>query len=194
MIDSIDKATGKSFASSNVKHSVLSRTHDAVLAAQGYEQRNELTSTGWELKEKSEQRGLDKYRKWSAGASPSEPEPFSFAVLKERIRTALEATGYTDFDGYAEALAGVGVVVEKRGKKGRGLTYQMKRRGVDGEYIEPSPSDRRRASRLGRFAMLDHVEETIQRNAELTAQAAPSGHVGGADAPGDGEQPRRRPG
>lgn len=53
VIDSIDKATGKSFASSNVKHSVLSKTHDAVLAAQGYEQRNELTSTGWELKEKS---------------------------------------------------------------------------------------------------------------------------------------------
>lgn len=173
VIDSIDKATGKSFASSNVKHSVLSKTHDAVLAAQGYEQRNELTSTGWELKEKSEQRGLDKHQKWSAGASPSEPEPFSFAVLKERIRTALEATGYTDFDGYAQVLAEVGVVVEQRGEKGRGLTYQMKRRGADGEYIEPSPSDRRRASRLGRFAMLDHVEETIQRNAELAAQAAP---------------------
>ncbi|MGD8216261.1 relaxase/mobilization nuclease domain-containing protein [Aestuariimicrobium sp. Y1814] len=174
VIDSIDKATGKSFASSNVKHSVLSRTHDAVLAAQGYEQRNELTSTGWELKEKSEQRGLDKHQKWSAGASPSEPEPFSFAVLKERIRTALEATGYTDFDGYAQVLAEVGVVVEKRGEKGRGLTYQMKRLGADGEYIEPSPSDRRRASRLGRFAMLDHVEEVIQRNAELVKQAAPT--------------------
>ncbi|NHB84700.1 relaxase/mobilization nuclease domain-containing protein [Tessaracoccus sp. HDW20] len=66
VLDSIDRTTGKSFASSNVKHSVLAGTHDALLTKHGYEQINERHSTGWRLQEKSEERGLVKHREWRA--------------------------------------------------------------------------------------------------------------------------------
>lgn len=165
VLDSIDRTTGKSFASSNVKHSVLAGTHDALLTKHGYEQINERHSTGWRLQEKSEERGLAKHREWLA-SDRSGVEPFSVAVLKDRIETVLGDTTYTDFDGYAEALAKVGVQVEKRGEKGRGLTYEMLCEGPDGEYVRSSPSRRRRAGRLGRFAMLGEVEKVIERNVE----------------------------
>lgn len=171
VIDSIDRTTGKSFASSNVKHKVLAGTHDALLAKHGYEQVNERHSTGWRLQEKSEERGLVKHREWLA-SDRSGVEPFSVAVLKDRIETVLGDTSYADFDGYAEALAKVGVQVEKRGEKGRGLTYEMLCEGPDGEYVRSSPSRRRRAGRLGRFAMLDEVEKVVERNVEQ--QPAPA--------------------
>lgn len=169
VIDSIDRTTGKSFSSSNVKHSVLAGTHDALLTKHGYEQINERHSTGWRLQEKSEQRGLEKHREWLVSGR-SGVEPFSVAVLKDRIQAVLGDTSYADFDGYAEALAKVGVQVEKRGEKGRGLTYEMLCEGPDGEYVRSSPSRRRRAGRLGRFAMLDEVEKVVGRNLELARE------------------------
>ncbi|WP_231979387.1 hypothetical protein [Tessaracoccus coleopterorum] len=90
--------------------------------------------------------------------------------MKGRIQAVLGDTSYADFDGYAEALAKVGVQVEKRGEKGRGLTYEMLCEGPDGEYVRSSPSRRRRAGRLGRFAMLDAVEQALARNVELARE------------------------
>lgn len=170
VIDSIEKATGRSFDSSAVKHSVLVRTTNDMLLTLGYEQVNEYHHTASERREKSEERGLLKHVAWEADGQGTEVEPFSVAVLKQRLKAALADTSYTDLDGFREVCLANGLDVEQRGAKGRGLVYEMRRRDVDGEYIEASSSDRRRASTLGRFAMLDEVEKAMERNVELARE------------------------
>lgn len=163
----MDRVSGRSFASSNVKHKVLAATHDAMLAEQGYVQGNEVKGTALERREKSEERGLLAHQQWEAAGRFGEPEPFSVAVLKQRIKESLADTTFTDFEGFADALAARDVEVQQRGEKGRGLSYTMLRLRPDwDDYIEPSNSDRRRASMLGRAFMLDAVEAAIQRNLE----------------------------
>lgn len=182
VIDSIDKLTGRSFDSSLVKHSELVATTNAVLAEQGYQQVNVYPEKGTvksaEKTEKSELRGLAKYQAWEAG-DKSGPEPFSVAVLKQRIRTVLADETFTSWQTFEELAYEHGVDVEIRGESGRGIGYVMMRQSdaldPDADYLPQAKSDRRRASTLGRDFMMDAVEEAIQRNRELSAQrqAAP---------------------
>lgn len=182
VIDSIDKLTGRSFDSSLVKHSELVATTNAVLAEQGYEQVNVYPEKGTvksaEKTEKSELRGLARYRAWEAG-DKSEPEPFSVAVLKQRIRAALADERSLSWDRFVETAYEYGVDVENRGDNKRGISYVMMRQSdaldPDADYLPQAKSDRRRASTLGRDFMMDAVEAAIQRNRELSAQrqAAP---------------------
>lgn len=182
VIDSIDKLSGRSFDSSLVKHSELVATTNAVLAEQGYEQVNVYPEKGTvksaEKTEKSELRGLAKYQAWEAG-DKSSPEPFSVAVLKQRIRTVLADETFTSWQTFEELAYEHGVDVEIRGESGRGIGYVMMRQSdaldPDADYLPQAKSDRRRASTLGRDFMMDAVEAAIQRNRELSAQrqAAP---------------------
>lgn len=169
--DSIDRHSGKSFASSNVKHSVLAATHDEVLAEAGYEQVNALTSTAAERREPSEERARLRHEQWVAGGEQG-PEPFSVAVMKDRIREAMADPRSTSFDAYAEVLRERGVVVDVRGEQDRGLTYSAVLHGADGEPTEPTRASRRRASKLGRRYMRPAVDEVIERHAEQARQAA----------------------
>lgn len=175
VIDSIDKTTGRSFDSSNVKHSVLVERHDRLLAEDGYEQVNEYPQEGTtksaEKVEKSELRGLAKHQQWEAG-DRKEPEPFSVAVLKSRIRSALADESFTTFDEFVDVADDHDVEAEQRGESGRGITYAMLRleRWEKDEYLPVSKSDRRRASKLGRDFMMDAVEAAIQRNLALAKQ------------------------
>ncbi len=177
VIDSIDKLTGRSFDSSLVKHSNLVATTNAVLAEQGYEQVNVYPEKGTaksaEKTEKSELRGLAKYQVWEAG-DKSGPEPFSVAVLKQRIRTVLADETFTSWQTFEELAYEHGVDVEIRGESGRGIGYVMMRQSdaldPDADYLPQAKSDRRRASTLGRDFMMDAVEAAIQRNRELSAQ------------------------
>lgn len=182
VIDSVDKLTGRSFDSSLVKHSELVATTNAVLAEQGYQQVNVYPEKGTvksaEKTEKSELRGLAKYQAWEAG-DKSGPEPFSVAVLKQRIRTVLADETFTSWQTFEELAYEHGVDVEIRGESGRGIGYVMMRQSdaldPDADYLPQAKSDRRRASTLGRDFMMDAVEAAIQRNRELSAQrqAAP---------------------
>ncbi len=183
VIDSIDKLTGRSFDSSLVKHSELVATTNAVLAEQGYAQVNVYPEKGTvksaEKTEKSELRGLAKYQAWEAG-DKSSPEPFSVAVLKQRIRAALADERSLSWDRFVETAYEYGVDVENRGDNKRGIGYVMMRQSdaldPDADYLPQAKSDRRRASTLGRDFMMDAVEAAIQRNRELSAQrqAAPA--------------------
>lgn len=175
VIDSIEKTTGRSFDSSNVNHKILVERHDRMLAENGYEQVNkypqEGTTKSAEKVEKSELRGLAKYQQWQAGER-KEPEPFSVAVLKSRIRSALADESFTTFDEFVDVANDHDVEVEQRGESGRGITYAMLRleRWEKDEYLPVSNSDRRRASKLGRDFMMDAVEAAIQRNLALAKQ------------------------
>lgn len=175
VIDSIEKTTGRSFDSSNVNHKILVERHDRMLAENGYEQVNEYPQEGTtksaEKVEKSELRGLAKHQQWEAG-DRKEPEPFSVAVLKSRIRSALADDSFTTFDEFVDVANDHDVEVEQRGESGRGITYAMQRleRWEKDEYLPVSKSDRRRASKLGRDFMMDAVEAAIQRNLALAKQ------------------------
>ena len=183
VIDSVDKLTGRSFDSSLVKHSELVATTNAVLAEQGYQQVNVYPEKGTvksaEKTEKSELRGLAKHQAWEAG-DKSSPEPFSVAVLKQRIRAALADERSLSWDRFVETAYEYGVDVENRGDNKRGIGYVMMRQSDalddDADYLPQAKSDRRRASTLGRDFMMDAVEAAIQRNRELSAQrqAAPA--------------------
>lgn len=176
VIDSVDKATGRSFDSAQVKHSALVAAHDGMLAEQGYEQAVEYapkgTAKGAVKVEKSELRGLAKHQAWEAGDG-TEPEPFSVAVLKHRIREALAEESFTHLEAFLDVAISHGVLADERGQGGRGITYAMMRDdGLSGEWLEVSPGDRRRASKLGRDFMMDAVEEAIERNKALEAVRA----------------------
>lgn len=175
VIDSIDRTTGRSFDSSNVKHTVLVERHDRLLADNGFVQVNEYPQEGTtksaEKVEKSELRGLAKHQQWEAG-DRKEPEPFSVAVLKSRIRSALADESFTTFDEFVDVADDHEVQVEQRGESGRGITYAMIRweRWEKEDYLSVSKSDRRRASKLGRDFMMDAVKQAITRNIDLGKQ------------------------
>lgn len=171
VIDSIDKVTGKSFDSSHVKHKLLAATSDAQLAEAGYEQVNTL-GRGAEKLEKSELRALAKYQSWEADGRPG-AEPFSVAVLKRRIRDALASESFTSWEGFEETALDLGVDVEQRGEKGRGISYAMLRDDGSEDFLTISNSDKRKASTLGRDYMMDAVERAIQRNLALHAKPVP---------------------
>ena len=198
VIDSIEKTTGRSFQSWNVKHKNLAQAHDELLASLGYEQRNTL-GKGKEVVEKSELRALAKHQAWEASRVPGEPfaedEPFSVAVLKSRVREALADGTFTTFDEFAEVAGQHGVQADERGQKHRGITYTMLREKEPhgDDWRDTAPGDRRRASRLGADFMMAAVEAAIARNLEAQKQAqatttlptpAPSSNV-----PNNGQKP-----
>lgn len=174
VIDSVDKSTGRSFDSSCVKHSELVACNDRVLADAGYQQVN-APGKGRDKLERSELRGLAKYRSWEADKSG--PEPFSVAVLKQRIRDALTDQTFTDWDQFEDVALAHGVLVEQRGQSGRGVTHTMLRdRDEHGDdWLPVSRSDRRRASKLGLDFSMGAIERAVERNLDLVARrvAAP---------------------
>lgn len=172
VLDSVDRQTGKSFASSAVKHKVLATTHDEVLAEAGYDQQNELQSTAAERREPSEERARLRHEQWVANGRQG-PEPFSVAVMKQRVREGMSDPRSVSFETYAEVLAERGVRVERRGEKGDGLTYEMVLSDGQGGTVDPQPAHRRRASKLGRNYMLAGTEEALERNrSRVAAQPA----------------------
>lgn len=186
VIDSIDKTTGRSFNSAWVKHSELVKTHDEMLREQGFEQTVEYpegpgTKTT-EKVEKSELRQLAKHKQWEADGKQGK-EPFSVAILKQRIREALAEETFTDFEEFADVADEHDVDVEQRGEGGRGISYGMVSQSEN--EVDQHLSGTRRASKLGRDFQMDAVEEAIERNRTLQAQqqaqpavpapAAPSG-------------------
>ena len=172
VLDSVDRQTGKSFASSAVKHKVLAATHDEVLAEAGYDQQNELQSTAAERREPSEERARLRHEQWVANGRQG-PEPFSVAVMKQRVREGMSDPRSVSFETYAEVLAERGVRVERRGEKGDGLTYEMVLSDGQGGTVDPQPAHRRRASKLGRDFMLAGTEEALERNrSRVAAQPA----------------------
>lgn len=100
-------------------------------------------------------------------------EPFSVAVLKDRIHEALADESFTHLDGFLDVAISHSVLAEECGQGGREITYAMMRDGgTGGEWLEVSPSDQRLASRLGKDFMMDAVEEAIERNLALEAGRA----------------------
>lgn len=171
VIDSIDKVTGKSFDSSHVKHKLLAAMSDAQLAEAGYEQVNTL-GRGAEKLEKSELRALAKYQAWEADGRAG-AEPFSVAVLKRRVRDALASSTFTSWEKFEEAALDLGVDVEQRGEKGRGISYAMLREDGAGDFLPISNSDKRKASTLGGNYVMDAVERAIERNLALRTKPVP---------------------
>lgn len=198
VIDSIEKTTGRSFDSAHVKHTVLAKAHDELLASLGYEQRNTL-GKGREVVEKSELRALAKHQAWEAARVPGEPfaedEPFSVAVLKSRIREALADGTFTTFDEFAEVAGQHGVQADERGQKHRGITYTMLREKEPhgDDWRDTAPGDRRRASRLGADFMMAAVEAAIERNLEAQKQAqattTPPAPASSSNVPNKGQKP-----
>ncbi|TDP79753.1 relaxase/mobilization nuclease-like protein [Brachybacterium sp. AG952] len=186
VIDSIDRQTGRSFDSSHVKHAELVKTHDGMLRELGYEQVNEypepgVTKTAVKL-EKSELRGLQKHKVWEADGREG-AEPFSVAVLKDRISATLEQDDFTDFESFARAARANGVDAEERGK---GVSYAMLRLGPDGaDYMPIATSDKRRASKLGRDFEKTAIEAAIERNIEAEKQRAKAPKVPERELPVD---------
>lgn len=177
VIDSIDKTTGRSFNSAWVKHSKLVETHDEMLREQGFEQTVEYpegpgTKTT-EKVEKSELRQLAKHKQWEADGKQGK-EPFSVAILKQRIRETLAEESFTSFEEFADVADEHDVDVEQRGEGGRGISYGMVSQSEN--EVDQHLSGMRRASKLGRDFQMDAVEEAIERNRTLQAQqqAAPA--------------------
>ncbi|GAA1152297.1 hypothetical protein [Nesterenkonia lutea] len=112
-----------------------------------------------------------KHKQWQA-SDKTVPEPFSVAVLKQRIRATLADGNFLNWDQFEEVAMGYGVDAELRGEGGRGITYRMMRddgTGRDEWLEEGSVGDRRRASKLGTEFMMDAVERAIQQNARQRA-------------------------
>lgn len=172
VIDSIDQHTGRSFDSSNVKHKNLVATHDQMLAEQGYAQANpeykpEGKKTAKTL-EKSELRELAKHQQWEADGRVV-AEPFSVAIMRQKIEQALAEENFTSFEGFAETAQKFDLDVQQRGEKGRGVSYQMSTLDASGELVT-SPRQRRRANKLGTAYMMSAIEEAIERNKTMQAQ------------------------
>jgi hypothetical protein len=194
VVNSIDTKTGRSLDSSIVMHSRLVEAHERVLEAEGFEQRADLmqafadatdrrdrgepsTLRRADSTQRSELREFQRYILWEADndiadefGAAHKPEPFSVTVLKGCIKRALADQAATDWNTLTDAGRRHGVLIEQRGKKGRGISYGMLREQPDGTKAEPSASDRRRCSSLGTDFEMDAVEHALAHN--IAAQQA----------------------
>lgn len=125
-------------------------------------------------REASEQRQAEKHEDWLIrreesevqGIAFSEPEPFSVAVLKQRVKQAMRDPRSTGFDAFVEVAKEHRVDVELRPGT-RGLAYVMLDEA--GEPVAEGTRARRRASTLGSGFMLDTVEAQCAENDALEA-------------------------
>lgn len=198
VINSIETKTGKSLDSSIVMHSRLVEAHERVLEAEGFEQRADLKqafSDATERRERGEPSGLrradstqrselrefQRYILWEADndiadefGGSHKPEPFSVTVLRASIKQALTDPAAIDWASFREVGRRHSVHIERRGKKGRGISYGMLRLQPDGTLAEPSASDRRRCSSLGADFEIDAVEQALRRNSAAQQAQAPA--------------------
>ncbi len=203
VINSVERATGRSYDSSWVTHSRLVQEHDQLLADQGYIQRDDLRQAASDSKDRFERgevavvrglaehesRELREYAKWlewdsqravaaDLGEEFSATEPFSQDVLAGRVQDALAEDGVNDWDSFVEAGRRRGVKVTRRGKNGRGIRYGMARsKGT--ETVEPASRETRRDETLGAQFTLDALEALWAPNAaeqqdQVTATVTPS--------------------
>lgn len=175
VIDSVDKRTGRSFDSSHLKHKNLVKAHDGMLTDLGYQQVNpEYQPEGTQAKkakktlEKSELRAYAAHENWDAGGRRGK-EPFSVAVMRQRIEEALEETSFTTFEEFTQTARAYDLDVQQRGEGGRGISYGLYTLNENGEPQLLSNS-KRRASKLGTNYMMDAVERAAQRNHTMQAQ------------------------
>ncbi|WP_164512795.1 relaxase/mobilization nuclease domain-containing protein [Leucobacter chromiireducens] len=127
-------------------------------------------------REVSEQRAAEKHEDWlidreqaeAQGIAFSQPEPFSVAVLKQRVRKSMNDPRSIDFDTFVEVARDHRVDVELRPGT-RGLAYVMLDEA--GQPVAEGTRARRRASTLGSDYMLDAVEAHCAENDALSAQA-----------------------
>ncbi|MHA3724169.1 relaxase/mobilization nuclease domain-containing protein [Leucobacter sp. HY1910] len=127
-------------------------------------------------REDSEGRKLAEYRLWEArrceaeadGLPFDEQEPFSVAVLKQRIEEALADESVVDLDSFKEKLAELRVDFEQR-PGARGFSYAM----VDEDGVMLNGGAKRKASKLGTSFMRDAVLAQLgdHRDAQLARQA-----------------------
>lgn len=188
VVNSVETKTGKSLNSSLVMHTRLVQEHDRVLAEQGFEQRADIKQAASDAKERFERgepsrmrrkgetdtrelREFQRHILWEAECEVADDlgvgrnsEPFSVAVLKSYIAKALANPDTTDWVSFVAAGRKHGVDIAQRGQKGRGISYGMLRVQPDGSLTEPSASDRRRSSSLGRGYLMDDVEAALLRN------------------------------
>ncbi len=170
VLDSVSKVDGKSLRSGVVTHFRLAKLHDEVLLNDcDLEQVNTLKKRG-SIPEKSEERALKKYNTWEK--NPVGDEPFSVAILKDRIRLALQDDSFVSLKDYFRVLERYGVNGRQRGEGGRGITYRMLRIDAAGNPIVGSRGDIRRASKLGADFMMQSVDDAIERNRLLQQQKA----------------------
>ena len=125
-------------------------------------------------REVSEQRAAEKHEDWCIDREQAEaqgvafdvPEPFSVAVLKQRVRKSMNDPRSIDFDTFVEVARDHRVDVELRPGT-RGLAYVMLDEA--GEPVAEGTRARRRASTLGSDYMLDAVEAHCAENDALEA-------------------------
>lgn len=125
-------------------------------------------------REVSEQRAAEKHEDWlidreqaeAQGIAFSQPEPFSVAVLKQRVRESMRDPRSVDFDTFVEVARDHRVDVELRSGV-RGLSYVMLDEA--GQPVAEGTRARRRASTLGSDYMLDAVEAHCTENDALEA-------------------------
>lgn len=188
VVNSIETATGRSMDSSLITHARLAEFHDQVLAAHGFEQREDLQDAlqdAQSRRDRGEPSGLrrrssrkqtelkqaHKYVEWEAESeiadelgAPRSPEPFSVDVLRFRISELLDDPDVTDWDSLVRLGAERHRLrIATRGKKGV-VTYGLMREQADGSLAEPGGTDTRRSTYLGaddysQSAVLDRIAE-----------------------------------
>lgn len=191
--NSIATTTGRSLNSSIVTHARLVEAHEEVLEGQGFAQRADLKQAFSDASERfergepsglrragstsnSELREFHRHIIWESEyeladefGGPREKQPFSLTVLKHDIERTLADPAVVDWDSLVEVGRSCGVQIEKRGKKGRGISYGMLREEPDGSFAEPKASDRRRCTTLGAEFEMDAIEAAFARNREISA-------------------------
>ena len=216
VVNSVETKTGKSLNSSTVMHARLVEAHERVLEAEGFVQRADLKQAfsdatdrrergepsglrRADTRERSELREFQRHIIWETDCVIADefggahnPEPFSATELKGRITNALDDPTAIDWDSFVDAGSRHGVLVQQRGKKGRGISYGMMREQPDGTLAQPSTSDRRRCSSLGAAFEMDDVDKTLARNS-AAQQAQPVAAVAVSTPaqmtlPGSGDQ------
>lgn len=182
VINSVERATGRSYNSAWVTHSRLAQEHDAVLAEHGYVQREDLRQAASDSKERYERgeaavfrgagerenRDLHDYAKWlrwdaqrsvaaDLGEEFTATEPFSQVVLTGRVQDAINDPSVSDWDSFVEAGASRGVRISKRGKKNT-IRYGMVR-SQGTTTVEPASHQTRRDETLGAQFTLEALEQ-----------------------------------
>lgn len=182
VINSVERATGRSYNSAWVTHSRLVQEHDALLAEHGYVQRDDLRQAASDSKERYERgeaavvrgtgersnRELRDYAKWlewdtqravaaDLGEQFNTVEPFSQDVLTGRVQDAINDPSVSDWDTFVQAGARHGVRISKRGKKNT-IRYGMVRtQGTT--TVEPTSHQTRRDETLGAQFTLEALEQ-----------------------------------